>query len=66
MVHVDRPEALDAAISETAPKRRCRRSRRTLLSTRNGLEKEYAEAALKYRLPSMHELEISARLRRSA
>jgi putative ABC transport system substrate-binding protein len=33
----------------------------TLLSTRNGLEREYAQAALKYKLPSMHELDISAR-----
>jgi putative ABC transport system substrate-binding protein len=33
----------------------------TLLSTRTGLEKDYAEAALRHRLPSMHELDISAR-----
>ena len=28
----------------------------TLMSTRNGFEKEYADAALKYKLPSMFEL----------
>lgn len=33
----------------------------SITSTRNGLEREYAEAALKYRLPSMSELEYSAR-----
>ena len=34
----------------------------TLTSTRNGLEKEYSDAALKYRLPSMNEMDYSARL----
>lgn len=34
----------------------------TLTSTRNGLEKEYADAALKYRLPSMSELNYGADL----
>ncbi len=34
----------------------------TLTSTRNGLEKEYAQAAIKYRLPSMNEMTYSARL----
>jgi putative ABC transport system substrate-binding protein len=33
----------------------------SITSTRNGLEREYAEAALKYRLPSMSELDYSAR-----
>jgi len=32
----------------------------TITSTRNGLDKEYAEASLKYRLPSMSELDYSA------
>lgn len=32
----------------------------TITSTRNGLDKEYAEAALKHRLPSMSELHYSA------
>lgn len=34
----------------------------TLTSTRNGLEKEYADAALKHGLPSMHELSYGADL----
>jgi len=34
----------------------------TLTSTRNGLEKEYAEAAIKYRLASMNEMNYSAHL----
>jgi putative ABC transport system substrate-binding protein len=33
----------------------------SLTSTRNGLDREYAEAALRYRLPSMSELDYSAR-----
>lgn len=33
----------------------------TLTSTRNGLEKEYADAALKYRLPSMFEADYGPR-----
>ena len=33
----------------------------SITSTRNGLDREYAEAALKYRLPSMSELDYSAR-----
>jgi putative tryptophan/tyrosine transport system substrate-binding protein len=32
----------------------------SITSTRNGLDREYAEAALKYRLPSMSELDYSA------
>ena len=34
----------------------------TLTSTRNGLEKEYSEAAIRYRLPSMNEMNYSAHL----
>jgi putative ABC transport system substrate-binding protein len=34
----------------------------TLTSTRNGLEKEYAEASLRYRLPSMSEFSYGPRL----
>ena len=34
----------------------------TVTSTRNGLEKEYADAALKYRLPSMHEMDYGPSL----
>lgn len=33
----------------------------TLTSTRNGLEREYAAAALRYRLPSMYEADYGAR-----
>ncbi len=59
IVHVDRPEGLDAAFRKLQDAK-VQAVTTTLLSTRNGLEKEYAEAALKYRLPSMHELEVSA------
>jgi putative ABC transport system substrate-binding protein len=60
MVHVDRPEGLDAAFRKLSDAK-VQAVTSTLVSTRNGLEKEYAEAALNYRLPSMHELEFSAR-----
>jgi len=59
--HIDSPalletgfrKLLDAKVQAVAS---------TLLSTRNNLEAEYAQAALKYRLPSMFEQEIGARL----
>ena len=60
MVHVARPEDLDAAFRKLTDAK-VQAVVTTLVSTRNGLEKEYAEAALKYRLPSMHELEFSTR-----
>jgi len=59
MVHVDRPEALDAAFRKLTDAK-VQAVISTLLSTRNNLEKEYAEAALKYRLPSMFEIEFGA------
>lgn len=59
-VHVDRPELLDAAFRKLVDAK-VQAVTSTLLSTRNNLEKEYAQAALKYRLPSMFELEIGAR-----
>ncbi len=59
MVHVDRPEALDAAFGKLVGAN-VQAVISTLLSTRNGLEKEYAEAALKHRLPSMFEIEYAA------
>jgi putative ABC transport system substrate-binding protein len=59
MVHVDRPEMLDAAFRKLTDAK-VQAVISTLLSTRNGLEKEYAEAALKYRLPSMFEIEYAA------
>jgi len=61
MVHIDRPEALDAGFRKLTDAK-VQAVTSTLLSTRNGLEKEYAEAALKYRLPSMFETETSAQL----
>jgi len=59
-VHVDRPEMLDAAFRKLVDAK-VQAVISTLLSTRNGLEKEYAEAALKHRLPSMFEIEYAAR-----
>jgi len=60
-VHVDRPELLDAGFRKLLDGR-VQAVTSTLLSTRNGLEKEQAEAALKYKLPSMFEQDIGARL----
>ena len=59
MVGVDRPERLDAGFRKLADAN-VQAVISTLLSTRNNLEKEYAEAALKYRLPSMFEIEYAA------
>ncbi|MFZ2648688.1 MAG: ABC transporter substrate-binding protein [Burkholderiaceae bacterium] len=59
MVHVDQAAGLDAAfVKLTQAKVQAVVS--TLLSTRNNLNEEYAAAALKYRLPSMFELEFAA------
>jgi putative ABC transport system substrate-binding protein len=59
-VHVDKPELLDAAFRKLVDAK-VQAVTSTLLSTRNNLEREYAQAALNYRLPSMFELEIGAR-----
>lgn len=59
LVHIDRPELLDAGFKKLVDAK-VQAVVSTLLSTRNNLEKEYAEAALKYKLPSMFELEIAA------
>ena len=59
MVHVDRPEAMDAGFRKLVDAK-VQAVMTTLLSTRNGIEKEQAEAALRHRLPSMHELEYGA------
>lgn len=59
MVHIDSPEALDAGFRKLADAK-VQAVISTLLSTRNNLEKEYAQAALKYGLPSMFELEYAA------
>jgi putative ABC transport system substrate-binding protein len=59
-VHIDRPELLDAGFKKLFDAK-VQAVTSTLLSTRNNLEKEYAQAALKYKLPSMFEQDIGAR-----
>ena len=60
-VHVDGRETIDTAFRKlTAAGAQAVMT--TLTSTRNGLEKEYADAALKYRLPSMHEMDYGPSL----
>ena len=59
-VHADRPESLEVAFRKLLDAK-VQAVTSTLMSTRNDLEKDYAEAALKARLPSMFELEIGAR-----
>ncbi|MCW5661091.1 MAG: ABC transporter substrate-binding protein [Burkholderiaceae bacterium] len=59
-VHIDRPELLDVGFKKLLDAK-VQAVTSTLLSTRNNLEKEYAEAALKHKLPSMFEQEIGAR-----
>ena len=59
-VHVDRAQDIDAAFKKLVAGG-AQAVTTTLMSTRNGLENEYAEAALKYRLPSMHELDYGTR-----
>lgn len=60
IVHVDRPDRLDAAFARLL-EAKVQAVTSTLLSTRNDLERDYARAALKHRLPSMFELEAGAR-----
>jgi len=60
-VHVDRSDEIDAAFRKLAAAG-AQAVTTTLMSTRNGLEREYADAALKYRLPSMYELDYGPRL----
>jgi putative ABC transport system substrate-binding protein len=59
-VHIDKPELLDTGFKKLVDGK-VQAVASTLLSTRNNLEKEYAEAALKHKLPSMFEQEIGAR-----
>jgi putative ABC transport system substrate-binding protein len=59
--HIDRPEMLEAGFKRLL-EAKVQAVTSTLLSTRNNLEKEYAEAALQFRLPSMFEQDIGARL----
>ncbi len=58
IVHVDRPELLDAAFHKLT-EGNVQAVTSTLLSTRNNLEREYADAAFRHRLPSMFELEAA-------
>lgn len=60
-VHVDRVESIDDAFRKLSAAG-VQAITTTLVSTRNGLEKEYADAALKYHLPSMHEMDYGASL----
>ena len=60
-VHVDRLESVDAAFRKLVAAG-AQAVTTTLMSTRNGLEKDYADAALKYHLPSMHEMDYGASL----
>ena len=59
MVHVDRPEGLDAAFRKLVDAN-VQAVTGTMLSTRNNLEADHAQAALRHRLPSMFELEAAA------
>ncbi len=61
MIHIDRPEALDDGFRQLVGAG-VQAVMSTLLSTRNNLEKDYAEAALRFRLPSMFEIDAAARL----
>ena len=60
-VHIDRPELLDEGFKKLVDAK-VQAVTSTLLSTRNNLEPEYAQAALKYKLPSMFEQDIGARV----
>jgi putative tryptophan/tyrosine transport system substrate-binding protein len=59
-VHVDSPEMLDAGFRKLLDAK-VQAVMSTLLSTRNNLEREYSQAALKYKLPSMFEQDIGTR-----
>lgn len=59
-VNATRPEAMDAAFAQLV-KARVQAVTTALLSTRNGLEVEYAAAATRHRLPSMFEQEAGVR-----
>lgn len=54
-VDVNRKESIDAAFRKLSAAG-VQAVTTTLVSSRNGMEKEYAEAALKYGMPSMHEM----------
>jgi putative ABC transport system substrate-binding protein len=59
--HIDSPELLDSGFRKLLDAK-VQAVTSTLLSTRNNLETEYAAAALKYKLPSMFEQDIGARV----
>lgn len=59
-VNIDRPDKLDAGFRKLTDAK-VQAVISTLLSTRNNLETEYAEAALRHKLPSMFEIEHAAR-----
>ena len=59
--HIDRPEMLEAGFRKLLDAK-VQAVTSTLLSTRNNLEPEYAQAALKVKLPSMFEQDIGARV----
>lgn len=58
MAHVDQPSGLDAAMRKLV-EAKVQAVTGTLLSTRNDLEAEQAQAALRHQLPSMFELEAA-------
>jgi len=58
--HIDSPALLEAGFRRLLDAN-VQAVTSTLLSTRNNLEPEYAQAALKYKLPSMFEQDIGAR-----
>ena len=60
-VHIDSPALLEAGFRRLLDAK-VQAVTSTLLSTRNNLEREQAEAALKYKLPSMFEQDIGARV----
>ena len=60
-VHIDRPELLESGFKRLLDAK-VQAVTSTLLSTRNNLEPEYAQAALKVKLPSMFEQEVGARV----
>jgi len=60
MVHVDGPEAVDAGFRKLIDAK-VQAVMTTLVSTRNGMEREEADASVRHRLPSVTSLEYGAR-----
>ena len=61
LVYIDGPNSVEPVFAKL-PASGVQAVITTITSTRNGLEREYAEAALKHRLPSMHELTYGAEM----